>query len=367
MLTDPPIPDPRLRQVENRTPFAWFSCDKMGVGRKFYDTVVVKSTFALTKGVLVRHPEQDQVELSDTYWDASGAARSSLKQAGEAVLMKPRTDVIVTGTLRAPAGLCAPKWHASVVVWRRGEAIVDYHVEVFGPRFFRRVAAGWSLTEPQETSEVPIRYELAYGGAHQAAADGPDDERPWIVHAANPAGLGFCDERALDTDVEHPAPRWQTREAPFKAMNDEIALAGFGPISRSWTSRLKYAGTYDEGWATRTRAEVASGLPADYAKDFDPRFFQCAHPELIAPGYLDGDEQIELTGVMPEEGPFTISLPGTRLVAKLVDGGGASHHERLVLDTVHIDVDAGKVYLCHRLTLDQARDVRSAEIELETA
>jgi len=370
-----PVPEPRLRKVDNRTAFASFSCDKMAVGRKFYDTVVVKGTFALAPGRLVRDKEQAEVVLSDTYWDAAGAARSSLKQAGEAVLLKPRTDVIVTGTLRAPVGLCAPQWSASVVVWRRGEAVIDYHVEVFGPRMLRHAASRWSLLEADDTSEVPIRYELSYGGAYQAPANdasdddaaGPHAERPWIVHPPNPSGVGFCDERALDTDTLQPAPRWQTREAPFKQVNAEIPPAGFGPISRSWSSRLQYAGTYDAAWESGMRADVARGLPADYPADFDPRFFQCAHPELIAPGYLDGDEQIELGGVMPQDKPYTLALPGGRIVARLVDGKGTSHVERLALDTVHVDVDAGKVYVCHRLTLDQARDVRSAEIEMEEA
>ena len=115
-------------------------------------------------------------------------------------------------------------------------------------------------------------------------------------------------------------------------------------VARPWTSRLKYAGTYDDAWLHATREDVAAGRPADYARDFDPRFFQCAHPGLILPDYLEGDEEIVLTGLMPgaasgsssraasgsssraasgsssRAAPFAIQLPGVRAVAELRNG-----------------------------------------------
>ena len=144
------------------------------------------------------------------------------------------------------------------------------------------------------------------------------------------------------------------------AINHEVALAGLGPVARSWSARIGYAGTYDEAWERAMRADVASGLPADYAADFDERFFQCAHPALIAPSYLDGDEEIELTGLGRGAGPFTLQLPGTPVGARLCTGTGTWHRERMRLDTVHIDLDAEEVFLCWRLTLDQGRDIRGA-------
>ena len=146
-----------------------------------------------------------------------------------------------------------------------------------------------------------------------------------------------------------------------------MPLTGLGPVARPWSSRLKYTGTYDDDWVRTTRAEVAQGLPSDYAKDFDPRFFQCAHPQLITPRYFEGDEEIVLTGLLPVEGPFTLALPQLRILALMVDGKKEGHRQWLNLDTVHIDLDASTVNLCWRLTLDQARDIQFAILALMEA
>jgi hypothetical protein len=356
----PPIPDPRLQMVRNWTPFSHFDCDKMGPGRKFHDTIVVKGTFLLSEGVLERAREQSEVAVADTYWDDGAPERSSLKHAGEVLLVKPTTDVIVTGTARSPGGAPLPALEASVVVRRGGQTVLGHRARVLGPRVFRHGAGGWTLEGPEPTGEVPIRYELSYGGAHPAP-EGPATP-PWVVHAPNPSGTGFFDEAELDPARTYRAPQWEPEGHPLSGINREIPLAGFGPVARHWSSRLGYAGTYDDAWEREMRADSDRGLPADYARDFDPRFFQCGHPELIAPSYLEGDEEIVLTGVMPAASPFVARLPGVHVFARLVDGKGGRHEERMVLDTVHVDVDAGAVYLCWRLTLDQGRDVHTALI-----
>ncbi|AKT42942.1 DUF2169 family type VI secretion system accessory protein [Chondromyces crocatus] len=356
------IPEPRLRSVTNQTPFALFQCDKMAPGRRFFDTVVLKGTFALAPGELELAEQQRPIALADEPWDLTNAERSSLKHAGEVLLTKPSTDVIVTGTARSPGGEPRKAWDCAVEVRRGGETTLVGRAQALGPRCWRHTGAkGWVLTEPEPTLEVPIRYELAYGGAYVLPPEeGAPAEPTWVVHRPNPSGTGFFDERALDTARAYPAPQWQLRAHPVTSPNGEVPLAGFGPVARPWASRLHHAGTYDEAWIKKTREEVAQGMPSDYAADFDPRFFQCAHPDLIAPSYLEGDEEIVLTGLMPGAEPFTFQLPAVRVLAALIDGQGSRPPWGLPLDTVHLDLDAGTVTLCWRLTLDQALGVRAA-------
>jgi hypothetical protein len=372
-MSAPPIPEPRLRKVKNETPFRWFDCDKMGPGRRFFDVVIVKGTFKLTEGLLRLATAQADVSLGDESWDAEVPEHASLRLPGDAILTKPSTDVLVTGTARRAEPLTG--WNAGVVVRRQGATLFEHWAAVYGRRAWRhRRAKGWTLDDPEPAIEVPLRYELAYGGAYRksgraAEADEAGAGAPpeWIVHQPNPSGTGFFDLDALDVDRDVRAPQWEDHANPVGEMNRDVAVAGFGPIARPWAARAKYAGTYDEAWERGMREDTDRGLPADYPGDFDPRFFQCAHPGLVAPSRMQGDEEISLVGVVAREGPFTMQLPGKRLMARLVDGAGDWQNERLVLDTVHVDLDEEEVYLTWRITLDQSRDIRGAAIVFTAA
>jgi hypothetical protein len=355
------IPDPRLQSVSNQTPFEMFECQKMGVGRRFFDTVVLKATFSVATGEVTVAEAQQPIALADEPWDIANAERSSLKHAGEVLLTKPSTDVIVTGTARSPGGEARQAWDCAVEVRRGGETLLAHRAQALGPRAWRHSSAdGWTLTEPEPTREVPLRYELAYGGAYPEPGDAP--EPVWVVHRPNPSGTGFFDERTMDTAVAYRAPQWQLRAHPVTRFNRDVPLCGFGPVARPWASRLGYAGTYDDAWLAKTREEVAQGMLSDYAADFDPRFFQCAHPDLIAPSYLAGDEEIVLTGLVADGGLATLELPRLRVAAALRDGHGDLSERPLPLDTVHIDLDAATMSLCWRLSLDVALDIQAAMI-----
>jgi hypothetical protein len=351
------VPDPRLDYVENNTPLQFLQCDKMGVGRRFFDVVVVKGSYSITDGQLTLASQQAPIALADNYWDVADPERSSLKQAGDVVLGKPLTDVLVTGTARPPGGQALSHWQASAAVRRNGAALLSYAARVTGPRFWRHSAWGWVLSEPEPTTGVPIRYELAYGGAYTdpATAD-------WRIHEPNPSGLGYIDARTVAERYDYPAPQWEALDSPITGINREAALAGFAPIARPWASRLGYAGTYDEAWERQMKADVAAGLTADYPADFDPRFFQCAHPCLIAPCYLAAGDALELAGFFEAADAVSVTLPAGTVVADLHNGAGDVFQHALVLDTVHVDVDSALVHLTWRLTLDQAHDIRGAEL-----
>src|SRR5262245_36661028 len=148
-MSPPPIPEPRLQSVSNRTPFELFQCDKMGVGRRFFDTVVLKGTFALAAGKLAFAEEQQPIALADEPWDPDNAERSSLKHAGEVLLTKPSTDVIVTGTARSPGGEPREEWDCAVEVRRGGEIKLACRAQAVGPSWWRHTrAAGWEVREP---------------------------------------------------------------------------------------------------------------------------------------------------------------------------------------------------------------------------
>ncbi len=354
----PDIPSPRLKHVDNRTPFAIFQCDKMAPGRRFCDTVVVKGVLELTEGVL-RLPGPGPIVLGDDYFDPTNAERSSLKRPGDALLTKPGTDVIVTGAAKAPHGRPTRQWDATVIVRRGGQTALRHTVQATGPRAWQHLwLRGWSLSRPEPTLSVPIRYELAYGGSYFDHSKGKTGA--WVMHEGNPSGRGLCDAAALDKHASYDAPAWQLPAHPVTSPNRDSPLAGFGPVARPWISRRRYAGTYDETWERKMRDDLTRGLPPDYAPDLDLRFFQCAHPALTSARHLRGDEQLGLVGLLGHAPSFVTRLPGISVLAKLRQSSGDREELALPLDTVHIDLDARRVYLAWRLCVDQARGIEEA-------
>lgn len=359
------LPEPQLTAVENWTPFAVTDADKMGPGGRFYDTIVVKGTFDLTEGRLRRAAEQQPIVYADQYWDKAAPERSSLKQAGDVVLYKPNTDVFVTGTVRTPTKKPLTDWNVGVEVRGAHGKVIEHAATVTGPRKFRYSSlTGWSLTSPEPALEVPIRYELAYGGAYpdRRVAPAPDGGRQYDVWRENPSGTGHFDERELNPGLEYDGPQWGLTDQLPSQMNKPVPLAGFGPVARHWSCRLGKAGTYDDAWKKRAREQVIANGFADYPDDFNLEFFQCAPSQMISKEHLLGDEVVVLKNMIEGREDFRFQLPEVELTARLVDHGQIWYPGQFLLDTVHVDLQSERVMLTWRMTLDQARGIEAAVI-----
>jgi hypothetical protein len=207
---------------------------------------------------------------------------------------------------------------------------------VTGPRCFRHGDDGWVLTEPEPCAELPLTYEHAFGGRQT-------EEGVETVDEHNPTGLGWVPEKWKGLrdggDEDIPAPQVESPDEPVRELGESIAPQGLGPIVRAWLPRRELAGTYDDRW----REQRLPALPTD----FDFAFYNSAHPDLIYPGYLEGDEQILLEGLSPG-GPLQFCLPGLSLSAELRDGQGQSQLVCCELDTLRLDVPQGRASLTWR-------------------
>ena len=146
---------------------------------------------------------------------------------------------------------------------------------------------GWVLSDAETATEVELSWTKSFGGpiAGTAAADTPAD-----VHHENPLGPGLLDVRHGDPETPVQAHQLDDPDDPVTDWRRHDARPqGFGLVSPWWRQRQQYAGTYDEAWL-----EKRHPLPPE---DFDPRFWQCAHPDLIASPYLRGDEAYELSNL----------------------------------------------------------------------
>jgi hypothetical protein len=92
--------------------------------------------------------------------------------------------------------------------------------------------------------------------------------------------------------------------------------------------RQQYAGTYDEAWKQHRHPQ----LP----KDFDYRFYQTAHPKLIYPGHLRGDEMVQIVNMTPGGGRRVFFLPEIQPYAVFDWIDERQVTARLNLDGLHI-------------------------------
>ncbi len=313
-----------MLQVKNESPFepaiALFP-DENGIDTLY---VVVKATFHLGDRLEIAE-EQVPPVLADEYWGEPG--QSSLKYASDLHLCKPASDVVLVGQAWAPEGKQVGQLDMGIAVGERRKL-----VRVFGERVWRNKGAAISPPEPFES--MPLVYERAYGGVYETEANG----ETLLGEGRNPVGLGFRGKRKAEEANGLPLPNIEDPRNPIQKWGDEPAPQGFGFVAPYWMPRRDYAGTYDEAWQ-KTRAPY---LP----EDFDSRFFNAAHPDLIFDGYLKGGEPIQVVGASPK-GRLRFRLPVCRLDLK-VRVAGNTEELPVNLETVLIEPDAERLCLTWR-------------------
>lgn len=343
-------------QVENYTSLSHFTFEKHGRRGEVFDIVVVRGTFDLVPGAarpLV--PIQQPVCMADSYHGEPET--SSLRCESDLATFKPSTDVIVIGHARTVNDALMSQWIVEVKVGPLTKA-----VHVTGPRTWEKTLLGnWKLSAPLLTKEVPLRYELAYGGRYPGQKHKPAPGQPpeFIEYPFNPVGRGWVSPAQLKEHTPIPAPQIEDPLQPVTELNQAYQPQGFGPISRWWQPRVQHAGTYDDIW----RREHYPDLPPDFSN----AFYNSAHPDLIFKGpheasrYLKGDERVHLEGVF-SAGRMDSFLPGVTLQGEVVDGKARHRSTTPFLDTILIDTDTCTVSLTWRITLLREWDVRGVAL-----
>ena len=242
-------------------------------------TVIIKSTFAIAANQAASvSAEQLPIFIADEH-DGKDAT-TSVRFESDMVPFKPRADVVLIGRARVPGSQPVTQLDVSLRVGG-----LDKTIRVFGDRqwwFPTRLAFVPLISPPHFFLTMDLLYERAFGGIDAAAAR---------YCKENLTGTGFIGKKSkksihkkLLPNLEDPAHLirwWRSRPKP----------AGFGFYGRGWVPRIGYAGTYDEQY----RKERAPALPLD----FSYAFYNGAHPDLQVEGYLQGNEEVELSNVSP--------------------------------------------------------------------
>src|SRR5262249_48583603 len=147
-------------ELRNFTPFMPLLFNSEAVDRSLFTVVVLRGTFRIVAGQALRlAPEPQPPVLADAYY--GDPTITSMKTESDLAPFKPRTDVqFEEATAYAPGGAPTPAWVVRVQVGPLVKAL-----RVTGPRqWVKGALAGWKLREPEPCTEVPIRYEQAFGG-----------------------------------------------------------------------------------------------------------------------------------------------------------------------------------------------------------
>jgi hypothetical protein len=315
-----------MLQVENQTPFvanlAVFP-NLAGVETLYG---AVKATFDLSSGKPRLAPKQAPFLATDVYW--GDPVKTSLRAAGEIVLSKPATDVLLCG--RAVAASPAEKMDVSLRV-----GPVAKSLRVFGNRRWIRRDKEWGISDSEPFERMPLRWELAFGGTGRIVEGKPPEHEP-----RNPVGRGFI--ASYDDQIQDvPLPNLEDPSQPIASPYDRPAPVCFCPVAPVWMPRRAYAGTYDETWK-RTRAPF---LPLD----FDPRYLNVAPPDLGAADWLVGGEDVEIAGCTAG-GPMRFRLPIATLALQW-DFDGRTIDGAVKLDTVLIEPDQARLQMIWRSEL----------------
>jgi hypothetical protein len=284
--------------------------------------------------------EQQVPSPEDVYWGTPGS--SSLRYEGQSTYFRPGTDIYVNGHAWAPSGRPVKEMLVAVRVGacRKG-------LQVVGDRKWQRGLTGWRASSPEPFVSMPLRYERSFGGPTVQRGSPPRD-----YEARNPLGCGFH-PAGIDA-ADQPLPNLEEPMQRLTSPTERVPPAGLGPIARAWQPRLSYGGTYDQKWVER-RAPL-------WPLDFDERFFHAAAPGLVATPWLEGGEDVVLSGLAPD-GASAFRLPRLRLVAKAVFRNRADRR-RLRLDAVLLEPDERLLRLYWRVAFPAERDLAGHEYTL---
>jgi hypothetical protein len=342
--------------------------------------VIAKRTYRLEQGrECAPAPEQPPLHPADRPYAGGDPLTSSCEFESDLVPYKPFIDFVVNANAHAPGGRPVREMTVAVEVGARRKT-----VDVIGNRTCRHRSSGapeW--TDPEPFTQMPLRYENAYGGVDvRSREDGGG-----LVYPRNPLGKGYVVEdhpQAINglqlPNLEDPNQRLMPESLSVhepSAWSGQPMPAGFGWYGKAWFPRALHVGVLPEYVAIRDEFhEVSLGYLAPGSVEafkslkmplLNPRFFNGAALDLqlesLAPG-----ERVRLSGMDPG-GDVEFLLP-TRGPRVRIDIGEGPQEPEPRLHTVCISKEVGSLYLVWRAAIaypgpERMHELPKLEISVE--
>lgn len=397
-----PIASAPLPEVINHTPWPsqYFQhVDPHGeifhvmVSRISYSLLELDASNGLPVPVLLAPDKQPALCESDEFLGEPNA--SSLVQESDYAPYKPKCDVLlVNATAHAPGGKPLERWP---VGFRFGD-VIEKRLQVTGPRRFERSISSMGLLQlsrPEPVMEVPLCYELAFGGPSlvrherllQACVDGevgahlspvqreraaralaalPDAYLPNPIGCGHhPAAIAEAESVLTELGLSGPSeshaidgrrgPQIEAFQRPYDAQHDYPVL-GVGPVGRWWSPRVALAGTHNEQW--KQTQWPKSPLDHNY------RYWNCA-PEDQQIEYPQGGEEVVLANLASaalHSGPYRFQFPRQDLQLLVRLHVGVVMFAPMHIDTVVMNLGAGVLSIVRRAVVSAKTEVRQLEL-----
>lgn len=288
------------------------------------------------------------------------------------------TDLVVQGTARSER----PRESLSVRLSCVGpKTSIVREIAVTGDRFVDAGPTGLRLSDPEPFTEMPIRYDKAYGGTderteaqradpkkleliRQQVGDEEDRELSAYSYPRNPAGKGYL--IAMENAPGAAWPNLQLPEdtlrlerlaAPLDAWGSRPYPAAFDWFPHPWFPRVAFFGEFmptHDGQVPDPEARLGI-LERDIVdkpllKRPKHGFSQGAHP-FLARSRLVGDEELRVTAMSPDGRDFFAALPKERPRVRLSLLGASETTLQASLDLVFAETDRMILTLVWRATL----------------
>ncbi len=313
-----------MLQLHNNTPFA--ANTALFPNEEGIDTLylIVRATFNIGNQWTLADEQTPPVEI-DAYWGEPG--KSSIQYASDYHTGKSNSDIIMIGHAFAPDEKEVQQMDVSLMVGQ-----VHKMIRVFGDRHWQN----GHISPPQPFRSMSMTYEKAYGGTQT------EDEQITATEERNPVGCGFSGQRKTKAMNGMPLPNL---EDPHNLINNPAqrpAPACFAASAPHWSPRSDFAGTYDETWKTRQIPYIPT--------DFDRRFFNMAHADLIYPGFLEGGEPVAITHMHLRHSRLEFTVPEVKLCADVTIAGNLLKPE-FNLETLMIEPNRLKLSMVWRASV----------------
>jgi hypothetical protein len=340
-------------EFNNYTPFAGIAWENVNANGEWSVSTVARVKFEFKENGLLLASAQGALFTSDEFYEEAGS--SSVRYESDYVSFKENTDLIINAHAWSPNAKALTSWDCGIRIYSEDRKLLKaYGLQVRAEKRHLKAGPIWSTSLRDKSTSIPIRYEKAKGGCIKIPAKNEDESDKYLyVNPYNPIGCGIKKIRDSEQTVFSPQVLY------LKKPHHKVP-AGFGFINRAWKSRTDFAGTYDEKWI-----EKQHPLPP---YDFDIRYNQAAHPQLIMDGYLKTPCTFELTNLREGESIQKFELPHLELLSRIRTHTG-DIHQKMNLDTLIIDIDDEDiskhcVYASYRALTPKTQEINAAEIML---